>query len=169
MEVSLNETVVRPGTPDELWPVLLDVGAVTGFLGVAEEIREYRPEDPEATDGEGEMGADAESDGCHGYTFRIVGLGGGVYHAAFDEVEEPNRLVYAVWRDDTPDAVMLLTFALRGDGQSTVLTGNVTFDVPIEEIFGLYGSILMPVVEPMAKGYMAHRLRKHLRELAATA
>jgi len=169
MDISITEAVVCEEAPDAIWQKLLEPGAVTGFLGIADDVGPYRPEQ----DGDGGAAAEpdanprAESDGEFlGHTFTIVGLGGGVYHAAFDEIDEPNTLAYALWRDDTPEAVAILTYTLHAEDGRTVLTANFTMDMPMDALFGAYGSVLMPVIEPMARGYMAHRLRSHLRTLA---
>ena len=163
MNISITESVVCSEAPESVWPRLLEASAVTGFLGVADDVRPYRPEVPSAE------GASDDDEFTHGHTFRIVGLGGGVYHAAYEEIEEPARLSYSIWRDDTPDKVALLTFDLGVADDATTLTLQFTMEMPLEALFGAYGSFAMPVVEPMVHGYLAYRLRGHLRSIAPAA
>jgi len=157
MEIDLQETVECTEAPSKVWPSLLSPFAVTNMLGVADDVRPLSVDAPD--DGLGAV---------RGHTFKIVGLGGGLYHARIDAIEEPHRVVYAVWRDDTPDQPALFELSLETVEGVTELTGSLSVDLPVEMIFAGFSGLLMPFLEPIARKYTEHRLREHLTKLATS-
>jgi hypothetical protein len=84
MEIDLFDAVETRTPIELLWQRMVDSTAVTGVL------------EGDATDVQ-PLAADRE-DGQAGYTFRIKGVGGGVYHARVDRSVEQAFVSYIVIR-----------------------------------------------------------------------
>lgn len=156
MDIDLADAVKTDAPLDLLWQRMLDASAVFNLLGgTAEAIRPLQS--PAASD-------------ASGHSFRIKGAGGGNYHARIDERVEGVMVSYVVWSEHTPKSPVLLTYAIDTSGEQTELSGNITMDMPLEEVlasFSLAGLFAMPLVGGLMQRYVAHRLRTQLVSMAA--
>lgn len=157
MEFDITDAVESSADASLIWRRMLEPSAVIGVLGgKAAGIRPYRFEDSPAEEG---------------HTFTITGVGGGLYHARVDERTERSAISYTVWRDDAPDSSMILSFRIDGFGPRRTISGEVTMDMPIEELFAsfsLASMLALPLVGRLMRRYMARRLRSQLRSFAAS-
>ncbi len=156
MELDLTDAVEADTDPLLLWGRMLEASAVGGFLG-------GHATDVRALDCSGAAPAD-------GHTFRIKGVGGGVYHARIDQRTEHAMVSYVVWSEKTPEVTILLTYAIDDCDGRTVLSGAVSMDMPLEEVldsFGALGLIMKPIASGFAKRYMLRQLRKQLLAMAS--
>lgn len=151
MELDVSESLKTDADPALVWKRMLDASAVSGFLGG--DPKDLRPLDH------------ADHPGSAGHTFRIKGVGGGLFHARIDRREEHELVSYLVWNDDMPDTPFLLTYAIDASTRPALLTAQVTMEMPLEEMlgaFGILGPILQPFAPDVARWYTARQLRKQL-------
>ncbi len=156
MRIDCSSVVETNAASELLWRRMLDPSAVIGFLGGdATEIRPFE------LSGHGHAG---------GHTFRIKGVGGGVYHARIDRLDRHTTVSYAIWREDASGAMCLLSYNIQTSGSLTVLAGEITMDMPLEELLAsvsLVGVLATPLVGRLVRGYVFRRLRRHLLSMAA--
>ncbi len=157
MELDITDAVESSADASLIWRRMLEPSAVIGLLGgKAAGIRAYRFEDSPADEG---------------HTFTITGAGGGLYHARIDERTERSAISYTVWRDDSPDSSMILRFWIDDPGPRRTISGEVTMDMPLEELFAsfsLASMLALPLVGRLVRRYMARRLRSQLLSIAAS-
>lgn len=158
MELDLTDAVATHANPAELWGRLLDASAVITLLGG--DAADIRP-----------LGSSAGQAG-EGHTFRIKGVGGGLFHARIDERAESERVSYVVWNDKTPETPILLAYAIDSSGDGAVLTAQLTTDMPLEDVigsFGILGIIILPFAPDLLRGYVSRQLRKQLMAIVEPA
>lgn len=158
MQLDVSESLKTDTDPALVWKRMLDASAVSGFLGG--DPTDLRPLDH------------PDHPGAAGYTFRIKGVGGGLFHARIDRHEEHELVSYLVWNDETPDTPFLLAYAIDASTRPILLTAQVTMEMPLEEVlgsFGILGPILQPFAPDVARWYTARQLRKQLMALSASA
>lgn len=158
MELDVSESLQTDADPALVWKRMLEASAVSGFLGG--DPTDLRPLDH------------ADHPGAVGHTFRIKGVGGGLFHARIDRREEHELVSYLVWNDEMPETPFLLTYAIEASTESALLTAQVTMDMPLEEVlgsFGILGPILQPFAPDVARWYTARQLRKQLTAMSASA
>ncbi len=158
MELDVSESLKTDTDPALVWKRMLDASAVSGFLGG--DPTDLRPLDH------------ADQPGASGHTFRIKGVGGGLFHARIDRREEHELISYLVWKDDMPETPFLLTYAIEASTESALLTAQVTIEMPLEGMLGTFkilGPILQPFAPDVARWYTARQLRKQLTAMSASA
>lgn len=158
MELDVSESLKTDADPALVWKRMLDASAISGFLGG--DPKDLRPLDH------------PDHPGAAGHTFRIKGVGGGLFHARIDRREEHELVSYLVWNDETPDTPFLLAYAIEASTPPLLLTAQVTMDMPLEEVlgsFGILGPILQPFAPDVASWYTARQLRKQLAAMSASA
>jgi len=158
MELDVCESLKTDADPALVWKRMLDASAVSGFLGG--DPTDLCPLDH------------ADHPGSAGHTFRIKGVGGGLFHARIDRREEHGLVSYLVWNDEMPDTPFLLAYAIDASARPALLTAQVTMEMPLEGILGSFkilGHILQPFAPDVARWYTARQLRKQLTAMSASA
>lgn len=156
MEIDLTDAVESHADRLLLWQRLLHPSAVAHFLGG--EATDARPLD---TDDNG---------AAHGHTFRIKGVGGGVFHARIDRQAEHTMVAYVVWSERMPESPLLLTYTIDASADRTLLRGVVAMDIPVEEVLASFGPlalIMKPFAPELTRRFSARQLRKQLIAIAA--
>ncbi|MBX3366111.1 MAG: hypothetical protein KF912_02190 [Phycisphaeraceae bacterium] len=155
MEIDLADAVESRADLLPLWQRLLHPSAVTHFLG------------GEATDA---RSLDSDNTGtAQGHTFRIKGVGGGVFHARFDRQEEHTTVAYVVWSEKMPESPILLTYTIDTSADRTLLRGVLAMDIPVDEVLASFGPIALimkPFAPELARRFSARQLRKQLIAIA---
>ncbi|MCW5768757.1 MAG: hypothetical protein KIT19_08730 [Phycisphaeraceae bacterium] len=155
MEIDLTDAVESHADRMLLWQRLLHPSAVAHFLGG--EATDARPLDSDNTGT------------AHGHTFRINGVGGGIFHARIDRQAEHTTVAYVVWSEKMPESPILLTYTIDRSADRTLLRGVLAMDIPVEEVlasFGLLGLIMKPFAPELARRFSARQLRKQLITIA---